>query len=393
VNVNNLAAGDTETVSLPLWTPSPLGEVFDLTAVTELSGDLAKSSDTLMGRTYSYFSQRKIMAEMFTCTSCSPCVAANDSMNRIYNDLEDSIVLIRYHVWWPTNNDPFYLNLGGDTMDIRQRRTYYGLNFVPYVVVGGVVVPASNSAYYRQNINDMRQGAVSPLMLTMGGSYDSSSNSGQVAAAVYSTGRVVDSDLRLFYMIIQDSILYTGTNGDTIHHQVYRQVLPSMDGRIININMGETLYDTVSFSIPTAGYNPAYAEGDCRIIAFVQDNITKSILQVVRIPLLSLLTGAQHVPDRPTVGQSVLMPCYPNPSAGDVNISYNLSSEGMVRLAVYDISGRLVRSLVNGRLKAGKYDVKWDIRNDSGSKVSNGVYFYKLEAAGFSATRKIAVLK
>ena len=393
VNVSNLASGDTITVIFPLWTPSPLGEVFDHTVWTALSGDLVKGNDTLQGFTYGYYSPRNVMTEMFTATSCPPCVAANDSMNQIFADLQDSMVLVRYHVWWPTNNDPFYLNLLDDTMDIRQRRNYYGLNFVPYAIVGGLLVSGSTSSDFRSSILKLCQDAVSPLTLVLSGTYDSTAKSGQIIATLNSTGRIIDSDLRLFYMIIQDSILYTGTNGDPIHHQVYRQVLPTMDGRSIAINMGETLRDSATFSIPTTGYAPPYVEEDCQVIAFLQSNTTKNIWQSARIPLLSLLTGVEGEPNKGPTVRTSLLPCYPNPASGDVRLSYNLATEGQVRLAIYDVMGRRVKSLVNNRQLPGRHTITWDGRSDSGAKVSNGVYFYKLDAEGFTSTKKLTILK
>ncbi len=303
------------------------------------------------------------------------------------------MVLVRYHVWWPTNNDPFYLNLLDDTMDIRQRRTYYGLNFVPYVIAGGILVPGSTTSDYRSSILKLCQNAVSPLTLSLSGTYNSTAKNGRIIATLNSTGRIIDSDLRLFYMIIQDSILYTGTNGDPIHHQVYRQVLPTMDGRSIAINMGETLRDSATFSIPTAGYAPPYVEDDCQIIAFLQSNDTKNIWQSASIPLLSLITGLQGQPEDRPVLRTLLLPSYPNPASGDVSISYNLSTEGQVRVGVYDIMGRMVKTLVNCRQLPGQYNMTWDGRNDTGAKVANGVYFYKLDTKGFTSTKKLTILK
>ena len=393
VNVSNLASGDTSTVNFPLWTPSPLGELFDHTVWTAFSGDLVKGNDSLQGFSCSYYSSRKAMTEMFTCTSCPPCVAANDTMNYVYADLQDSMVLVRYHVWWPTNNDSFYLNLGDDTLDIRQRRTYYSVSAVPHVVVGGVLVPGSNTSEYRPNILTLRNNTFSPLTMELSGSYDSSANTGQVKATLHGTGRMVDADLRLFYMIIQDTILYTGSNGDTIHHQVYRQVMPDMNGRTIAINIGESLSDSVTFSIPTTGYNPAYVEEDCRVIAFVQDNNSKNIWQSICVPLLSLLTGVEGEPDKGSTVRTSLLPCYPNPASGDVRLSYNLAAEGQVQLGIYDIMGRRIKSLANSRQLPGRHTITWDGRSDSGAKVSNGVYFYKLDTEGFTSTKKLTILK
>ena len=65
-----------------------------------------------------------------------------------------------------------------------------------------------------------------------------------------------------------------------------------------------------------------------------------------------------------------------------------------VRLQVYDISGRLVRSLLNGAsLGAGRQDVVWNGKNDGGQQVAAGVYFYHLNAGSFNETKRMTLVK
>jgi hypothetical protein len=88
-----------------------------------------------------------------------------------------------------------------------------------------------------------------------------------------------------------------------------------------------------------------------------------------------------------------LGPAVPNPSRGNVGISYDLPVETQVSLKVYNLSGQLVRSLVSGKEKAGYKHVSWDGRSENGSRTSSGVYFYRLEAGSFTATRKMVVVR
>jgi flagellar hook assembly protein FlgD len=64
-----------------------------------------------------------------------------------------------------------------------------------------------------------------------------------------------------------------------------------------------------------------------------------------------------------------------------------------VTLRVYDVSGRLVRTLVDGRQPEGVATATWDGRNDGGGRVASGVYFYRLEAGDTRATRRMVLLK
>jgi hypothetical protein len=83
----------------------------------------------------------------------------------------------------------------------------------------------------------------------------------------------------------------------------------------------------------------------------------------------------------------------PNPFNPTTSIGFTLVEASDVSLVVYDSSGRLVRTLVDGRRDAKQHNVLWDGRNDAGALIATGVYFYRLTAPGFSQTRKMVLLK
>lgn len=79
---------------------------------------------------------------------------------------------------------------------------------------------------------------------------------------------------------------------------------------------------------------------------------------------------------------------FPNPFNPVTTIRYNILKEGFVKLAVYDILGRELKSIISGNQKPGTYTVQFD-----GSDLSSGVYFYKLMADGFTETKKMMITK
>ena len=108
-------------------------------------------------------------------------------------------------------------------------------------------------------------------------------------------------------------------------------------------------------------------------------------------PLLSTLTAVpEAVPAAPPI---VLAPNHPNPFNPLTTIAYRLSREGMVRLAVFDLAGHRVRTLVQAPQSPGSYDVEWDGRNDRGRALPSGTYLYRLEQDGLSRTRKMLLLR
>ena len=79
---------------------------------------------------------------------------------------------------------------------------------------------------------------------------------------------------------------------------------------------------------------------------------------------------------------------YPNPFNPVTNIQFALPNAGYVKLAVYDMNGKEVAVLVNGQLAAGTYKADYNA-----SSLSSGVYFYKLTAKDFTATKKMILIK
>jgi len=84
---------------------------------------------------------------------------------------------------------------------------------------------------------------------------------------------------------------------------------------------------------------------------------------------------------------------YPNPMSFGTTIRYSLPKSSRVRLRVYNIHGRLIKTLEDNQQKSGYYTVEWDGRDSSGKGVPNGVYFLRFEAGGFRETRKMVLLK
>lgn len=84
---------------------------------------------------------------------------------------------------------------------------------------------------------------------------------------------------------------------------------------------------------------------------------------------------------------------YPNPFNPSTTISFALPQNGQVKLAVYDLTGQLVKTLVNGDMPAGSHRVVWNGKNERGNQVASGVYLYKLQANGFVAHKKLILMK
>jgi hypothetical protein len=95
-----------------------------------------------------------------------------------------------------------------------------------------------------------------------------------------------------------------------------------------------------------------------------------------------------------TPRQTALHQNVPNPFNPTTTIAFDLARDGHVRIKIFDVAGRLVRTLVDEELAAAfNRKVVWNGLGDTGERVSSGVYFYRLEADLFSSTRKMVVMR
>jgi hypothetical protein len=84
---------------------------------------------------------------------------------------------------------------------------------------------------------------------------------------------------------------------------------------------------------------------------------------------------------------------FPNPFNPTTTIEYSIPNSGNVELAVYNITGQKVRTLVSQKQDASFYKVVWDGRNDFGEPVASGIYFYRLVSGNFSKIEKMNLVK
>jgi hypothetical protein len=120
--------------------------------------------------------------------------------------------------------------------------------------------------------------------------------------------------------------------------------------------------------------------------AATSDGFNVNYVEVVSVP-----TGAESDGRSARVA---LYPCYPNPFNPTTTIGYEVRERVPVTLAIYDVGGKRVKTLADGESTGTGYHEKvWDGRNEAGRVVSSGVYFYRLEAGGYTETRRMVLLK
>jgi len=97
--------------------------------------------------------------------------------------------------------------------------------------------------------------------------------------------------------------------------------------------------------------------------------------------------------ESPWAGEFRLYQNHPNPFNSGTLIRYQLPEHSQIRLSVYDLLGRRIRTLVNGYREKGYHSVFWGGRDELGNSLSSGIYLYRLKAGDLVRTRKMLLLR
>jgi hypothetical protein len=193
--------------------------------------------------------------------------------------------------------------------------------------------------------------------------YFAGNNFGAIMDMEYEGGPVTDESSYSFY--------YTTIDGATVAGGHF--------GRPANVDIGDMDNDghlEIVATVPWSGDDPV-------------DNLLG--LYVFEFENTQTFVGVEEsfeVPKTYSLRQN-----YPNPFNPDTNISYDILEATNVTIQIYDLLGQIVNTLVNERKEPGVYVTRWNGLDQSGSKVANGVYIYRLKTERFIENRKMLLLK
>lgn len=308
-------------------------------------------------------------------------------LDQIVQNHPNDVAVVRYHIWVPADNDPFWQT---DSTEIRNRCYAYPAwswknpNWV-YTVPWGHVDGRKSGIYAQwESLVTARAVVPSPLTLALSGWYSRSTRQGRINVHLENTTPNALGLLRLRYALTESGLPFGGHRYD----QVLRKFFPNEAGDTLTVG-GNAQADRGQDFMIGSFYNP----DSCQLVVFVQKDslLSDSTLQVLQgskilvrgLPGTGLegRTSAQNPPSGVWLGQAE-----PTPFVASARIVYGLPQPGEVRLTVYDVRGRLVRTLAEGTLPPGTHRV-------SVSGLGSGVYFYRLEAGNTSLTRRMVVTK
>ena len=239
------------------------------------------SSSSFSVQTNVVSANNKVLIEMFTNTSCVPCVVANTYLDRIHNlegvtNNDAEVVLIRIHsTLYP--NDPFYLFNSTDN-DFRQNY-YNGGIFNPQAFLNGSFMNNYNANTWTNLINT-NFGALSSYAITYNNSYDTTSRNGDISVTVNQITGTQVGDLVLHVAVTEDDLMYNAPNGETEFNNVLRDLITPGNGATVNVSAGQSTGFNYSYNI-----NGQINDNNTHVIMFLQSTSTKQVYAVEELKL------------------------------------------------------------------------------------------------------------
>ncbi|MDO9068899.1 MAG: T9SS type A sorting domain-containing protein, partial [Deltaproteobacteria bacterium] len=389
--VTGLAAGSQQQVTFNSYSPATgNGKIYTAIFNTVLAGDGDPGNDTLSCSFDTYTEQRTVLGMDFTALWCTWCPWHQVAWKMLKDETGDSLCVMGLHS--SSSGDSFYVahcadlysyytaSAGLPTSMMDGLTTWIGSD------TSGAGIGQYNS--FRSSFNK-RKAMKSPFKIRLDGSYSGGVGTLSITTE-YPGSTPIPVTIRV--AIIEASkhthwpTVASALPQDSIFDFV-RDVLPSSAGDIYSVNGGMATRNYAFIVSP--GWNVA----NLSFVVWAEKQGQKENLQAGEIRL-SEFTGVAGDPGLPDQAhKTCLLPCYPNPGGGRLTFSYSLKTPGQVSLKLYDICGRLVQTLVNGKQEAGHHNIDWNSCSQNGQKLSNGIYFYKLSTGDYSAVNKLTILR
>ena len=226
----------------------------------------------------------KVLVELFTNTSCIPCVEANTYLDEIFSlqgvtNNDSRVVILRYHTTLFAG-DPFYLY---NTTDNNARMSFYPNAAIvnPRTFLQGAYMGAFSSSSWTNKINELiAETRTYAIKLT--NTYDSVSRNGSINVQIKQVSGAVYNDLVYHVAVAENELQYAAPNGETHFENTLRDLVTPTTGQIFTISPGETKSFNNSYSIDTQ-----IDQNHTDLVVFVQRN-NSTTREVMAAELVSL---------------------------------------------------------------------------------------------------------
>lgn len=381
---NTLAPGETQTITFNNFNFALQG-TYTLTAYTSLSGDQNSSNDTISNSLIVTTSPRNIVLEFCTGTWCQWCPCGEDEVLNVHNTYPNSVILA-YHgagtdPWRTFNGNGIISMLGfpGYPSGLVDRRlgnhngwgsfftdAEYRLSQSP----GATVSIEATNVNYNPTSRQLTVNLNATALTNLSGQY------------------------KVNYVITEDNLVYPQTgnswcpgNSAWEHDWIVRNIVNTVSGD--NVNSGTWNNSQVIPLTFNTIIDQAWNAANCKFHVFIfKDNGALNVSEIQQGESFPIVTtgvnqSGSQMPDTYRLSQN-----YPNPFNPVTNIHFSIPEDGNVSLKIYDMTGKLVETYVDGFISAGNYNAEINA-----SFYASGIYFYTLTAKDFRETKKMNLIK
>lgn len=341
--------------------------------LSDFNGKQAFSSDTvdtfIEVREQELYT-RNTLLEVFSSSTCAPCASANPYIKKAYsayggNKSGSELMIIKYQTRIPSPGDPAVVDDG------LYRASYYEIQSAPSLRLNGSFYKVSGGwSNMTEDLGDYlqtQQARKTPFQLLA--DMEREGNHFAVNVNIKNTGAYANKVI-LSVLFLEDSIHHSPqSNGETDFFYVLRKILPSAYGEVLSFDRSGEL--SKQYSETFEGKNPQIFNGlnGLSVIVFLQDSLTKDILQVARVQSI-LSTDAEKENLWLTTSKM-----YPNPVQAGENAKLHLSLPTDTKLSIDIFDGRacLIKSIPSQNYTQGTHDITLPT-----AACSRGVYFIKM---------------
>jgi hypothetical protein len=319
--------------------------------------------------------QRNTFLEVFTSSTCGPCVAGNAKFQAVLPTI-DNYTVVKYQMSWPGSGDPYYNAQGG-----LARRQFYSVNSVPRMEIDGQW--DQNASSFTRSIFQTYNGVEAHLELTINeATYNPTTKEISVDVDVVS-----DEDYGSGYTLMMAVVenLTTGnvgSNGETEFHYVFMGNVPDQNG--IALTGGLTKNVPQNFK-ESRNFSSSFIEefSDLKLVVWVDELATKETQN----------SQWAEIRDAAVIGldeksQVKELSIYPNPTMDQSTVRFDLEESANIVINVVDITGKTVQTVANTTYNAGSNKVVID-----GTNLSGGLYYVSIITDNDVITRKLMLNK
>ena len=371
------------------WNPSSSGTYDVAIWASNINGssDMDPSNDTITGtvNVFTSFETRKPMLEVFTSSTCGPCVQGNINLATVLSNYPEQFSLLKYQMSWPGNGDPYFTQEGYD------RRVFYGVNSVPRLEIDGGF-DANPSGMTNQDFDDF---AAIPSFTSLSANYSIGGQSVDVSITIDPLENMNSNNLTL-YTGIFEFLTYnnSSTNGEIEFSNVMKKMLPDAGGYSINpLQAGVQVIENFSFTFQGNYTLPADANTPINhmlnhsvedfenlgVVVWIQDDITKEILQSTTASLVTDVNG-----DLSSASKIMI---FPNPTRDIATVAFQGLENSELQIKVINLLGEMV---ISERFTSSS---NLDYYNLNVSKLNSGIYNVLLISNGDITTKQLQIIK